>query len=164
MSEVKLFTDGSVHPQLKVGFGACLILPDNDEIINFDSMVQTKKFENTSSTKLELQSFLWAISLIPKEETKITVYTDSQNIVGLLGRRKRFEENAYVTKKGTLIANHELYKAFYLIMDQLECEIVKVKGHKTADEMDAIDELFTLVDKGSRQALRDALKLTEKRR
>ena len=36
-----------------------------------------------------------------------------QNIIGLKDRRDGFEKNNYVTSKGTVIKNHELYKDFF---------------------------------------------------
>jgi len=51
--QVYLFTDGSVHPQSGVGFGAYLLI---DRLSFSDSELETKiviqEFSNTSSTKL----------------------------------------------------------------------------------------------------------------
>jgi len=155
MNEILLFTDGSVNPQLKIGYGAYLIVwADEFEkgIIRQD--VQLKRFENTSSTKLEVQTLLWALKEVQTLNIKVIVYTDCQNILGLKERRKRFEENDYMTGKNKKIANHELYKEFYNITDRLDCDFIKVKGHKVKNEKDEIDKLFTLVDKASRNALR----------
>ena len=85
---------------------------------------------------------------------KIIVYTDCQNIIGLKDRRERFEKNNYMTSKGSVIKNHELYKAFFKRVDILDCEFIKVKGHKKSSEKNKIDEIFTIVDKASRNALR----------
>ena len=38
--------------------------------------------------------------------------------------------------------------------DQLDCELVKVRGHQASNQKDDIDKLFTLVDRASRNALR----------
>ena len=65
MKKIKLFTDSSVNPQEKIGFGSFLILEENE--ISFEDMkkdIKIKRFENTSSTKLELQTFLWALDEI----------------------------------------------------------------------------------------------------
>ena len=155
MADLKLFTDGSVNPQAKIGYGAYLLVEDMDASIDLlEDTVKTKRFEETSSTKLELQTLLWALNDIQTAGNHVTVYTDSQNTVGLLNRRERFEKNDYLTSKGKLIANHELYKEFFRLTDSLECSFVKVKGHKQTSDMDLIDKIFVLVDKGSREALR----------
>lgn len=118
--------------------------------------IKTKRFENTSSSKLELEALLWAFSEFNGANYKIFVYTDCQNIIGLKTRRERFEKNDYLSRTNKRIKNHELYKAFYKITDLLDCEFVKVKGHKKKETKDEIDKIFTLVDKASRNALREA--------
>ena len=116
--------------------------------------MKVRRFEHTSSTKLELQTLLWALKDIQTLESKVTVYTDSQNIMGLPVRRERFEQNSYRSKKGRLLNNYELYQEFYRMTDQLKCRFVKVRGHQVSSQKDDIDRLFTLVDRASRNALR----------
>jgi len=154
-----LFTDGSANPQKKIGFGAYLLLNEGEldsTTLSKDDVV-TKRFENTSSSKLELQAMLWALNEINVKNSKIVIFTDCQNIIGLCDRRERFEKNNYMTSKKTLIKNHELYKEFYALTDKVECDFVKVKGHKKNEEKNVIDKIFTLVDKAARDALRDII-------
>jgi len=113
-----------------------------------------RRFENTSSAKLELQTLLWALSDIQELGSRVIVYTDSQNIMGLPGRRNRLEENEYRSKKNRRLRNDELYQEFYRMTDQMDCEFVKVRGHQVSNQKDDIDRFFTLVDKASRHALR----------
>jgi len=154
-SKVYLFTDGSVNPKSGVGFGVYLLL-DKLEFLHaeLEKKIKIKKFDNTSSTKLELEALLWALDEVNFKDFKIIVYTDCQNIIGLQDRRDGFERKNYMTSKGMLIKNHELYKDFFKRLDILDCEFIKVKGHKKSSEKDKIDEIFTLVDKASRNALR----------
>jgi ribonuclease HI len=155
MDELMLFTDGSVDTQSKIGYGAYLAVSERG--LSLDSLresVKVKRFDHTSSTKLELQTLLWALKDIQALEGKVIVYTDSQNIMGLPGRRERFEQNSYRSKKGRLLNNYELYQEFYRITDQLDCKFVKVRGHQVSHQKNDIDRLFTLVDRASRNALR----------
>ena len=155
MDELMLFTDGSVNTQSKIGYGAYLAVSEDG--LSLDSLrerVKVKRFEHTSSTKLELQTLLWALKDIQALGGKVIVYTDSQNIMGLPGRRERFEQNSYRSKKGRLLNNYELYQEFYRVTDQLKCRFVKVRGHQVSNQKDDIDRLFTLVDRASRNALR----------
>ena len=150
-----LFTDGSVDTQSKIGYGAYLAVSEHG--LSLDSLrecVKVRRFEHTSSTKLELQTLLWALEDIQALESKVTVYTDSQNIMGLPVRRERFEQNSYRSKKGRLLNNYELYQEFYRMTDQLNCKFIKVRGHQVSKQKDEIDRLFTLVDRASRNALR----------
>ena len=154
-----IFTDGSVNPHSNIGYGAYLAVPEHG--LSLDSLrprVKVRRFEHTSSTKLELQTLLWALSDIQPLGSRVIVYTDSQNIIGLQGRRARFEENEYRSRKGKRLNNYELYQEYYRMTDQLDCEFVKVRGHQRSDQKDDIDRLFTLVDRASRNALREEMK------
>jgi len=155
MDEMMLFADGSVNPHSNIGYGAYLAVPEGG--LSLDLLrrsMKVRRFEHTSSTKLELQTLLWALSDIQTLGCRVIVYTDSQNIMGLLGRRYRFEQNDYRSKKNKRLNNYELYKEFYRMTDQLDCEFVKVHGHKVSNQKDDIERLFTLVDRASRNALR----------
>jgi len=69
----------------------------------------------------------------------------------------KFEKNSYMTSKGREINNSELYKDFFKKIDILDCQFIKVKGHKKASIKSEIDEIFTLVDRATRKALRAIL-------
>jgi ribonuclease HI len=151
-----LFTDGSVNPQSKIGYGAYLVLADKHIALDeLNKQVIVKRFENTSSTKLELQTLLWALNNIQSADN-LTIYTDSQNIIGLPSRREYFEKNDYYSKNHKRLNNYQLYQEFYKIVDQLDYELIKVRGHKVANQKNDIDRIFTLVDRASRNALRSA--------
>ena len=155
MDELKLFADGSVNTQSRIGYGAYLAVSECG--LSLDALrtrVKVRRFEHTSSTKLELQTLLWALNDIQVLGRKVIVYTDSQNILGLQGRRDRFEQNDYRSKKNIRLNNYELYQEFYRMIDQLDCELVKVRGHQVSNQKTDIDRLFTLVDRASRKALR----------
>ncbi len=85
----------------------------------------------------------------------IEVYTDCQNIIGLQDRREKLEKNNFHSSSGKLMNNHELYKDFYEKLDDLNLTFIKVKGHKKSSLKDEIDNIFNLVDKASRKALRE---------
>lgn len=155
MDELILFTDGSVDNRSNIGYGAYLVTSDiKCSSDSLKSCVNVRRFEHTSSTKLELQTLLWALNDIRYLGRKVIAYTDSQNIVGLRGRRDRFEKNGYYTKKGKRLNNYKLYQEFYELIGEMDCEFVKVRGHLASNQKDDIDRLFFLVDKASRNALR----------
>jgi ribonuclease HI len=155
MDELILLTDGSVNTQSNIGYGAYLAVSERGlSLESLRTRVKVRRFAHTSSTKLELQTLLWALSDIQALGSKVIVYTDSQNIMGLQGRRDRFEQNDYRSKKNKRLNNYELYQEFYRMIDQLDCELVKVRGHQVSNQKDDIDRLFTLVDRASRNALR----------
>ncbi|MDG1287722.1 MAG: hypothetical protein P8P30_09205 [Rickettsiales bacterium] len=160
MPQVHIFTDGSVKTQSKVGYGAMLIVTDLEvPTESLKESVAVKRFEQTSSTKLELQTLLWALgevsALAKSRERVLMAYTDSQNIIGLPQRRAQLERNDYFSSKGRRLNNSELYQEFYRLTDQLNCQFIKVKGHQPSKDKDKIDRIFSLVDHASRSALRE---------
>lgn len=155
-----LFTDGSADTKTRIGFGAYLVINSTESpLADLKTKVKVKKFENTSSTTLELQTLLWAMDdafLLRTEKTKrVAVYSDSQNILGLLARRSSLEVREYFSRDGKQLNNTELYQQFFKTMDQCDCQIIKVDGHKPRHSKNDIDHLFVLVDKAARFALRE---------
>ena len=158
MKKIKIFCDGSVNPQKKIGYGAYLLIEDDKINIKvLKEKIVLKKFEDTSSTKLEMETFLWAINDLELSNAIIEIYTDCQNIIGLENRRNKLEKNDYISGKGKLMNNHDLYKRFYEFVDKKNLVFIKVKGHKKNSLKDEIDNIFNLVDKASRNALREDL-------
>jgi ribonuclease HI len=155
MDELMIFIDGSVDTRSGIGHGA--YLSNLNRGLSLDSLrscVKVKKFENTSSTKLELQTLLWALSDVQALGKRVIIYTDSQNIMRLRGRRDHFEQNDYHSKKNRRLNNYELYQAFFIMTDPLDCEFIRVRGHKASHQKNEIDAIFALVDRASRNALR----------
>jgi len=157
MNEIMLLTDGSLNPQSNIGYGAYLAVLEESglSLDSLKKLVKVKRFEHTSSTKLELQTLLWALNDIQALGRKVILYTDSQNIIGLGRRRERFEVNDYRSRKNKLIRNYQLYQEYFRITDQLDFELYKVQGHKASNQKDYIDRLFTIVDRASRNAMRE---------
>lgn len=150
-----LFTDASVDPKTKIGYGAYLLLGEFElEAPLAKLKVNVKRFKCTTSSKLELETFLWALQKLPTKNSKVIVYTDCQNIINLKDREDKIKKSGYMTKRGTLIKNHMLYEKFYELTDLYECDFIKVKGHKRSEDKDDIDKYFTLVDRAAREALR----------
>ena len=115
LKKIKIFCDGSVNPQKKIGYGAYLLIEDDKINIKvLKEKIVLKKFEDTSSTKLEMETFLWAINDLELSNAIIEIYTDCQNIIGLENRREKLEKNDYKSGKGKIINNHDLYKKLFL--------------------------------------------------
>ncbi len=160
MTHLNIFTDGSVNTQLKIGYGACLVVSElGTPLEPLKDTVKVKRFEHTSSTKLELQTLFWAlnemIASANGNDISLTVYTDSQNIMGLPRRRTRLEQYNYFSSKNKRLNNYELYQEYYRLTDKLKCRFIKVIGHQASSKKDEVDKLFGLVDQASRRALRN---------
>ncbi|NCB08573.1 MAG: ribonuclease H [Bacteroidia bacterium] len=150
-----LFADGSADEQTGIGYGAYLLV-DNPELPLdlLKEQVIVRRFENTSSSRLEIQTLNLALGEIQPFTGKIRVYSDSQNIISLPERRERLEKNNFRSKGNRLLKNAELYQEFYQKTDHLNIEFVKVSGHMKTLEKNSSDLIFTLVDRASRKALR----------
>ena len=96
--------------------------------------MRVRFFEQTNSTRLELQTLLWALdetnALASDHELALTVYKYSQNIIGLPERRFHLERNNYFSSKNRQRNNYDLYQEFYRLISKLNCEFVKVLGHQ----------------------------------
>ncbi len=157
MTDWLLFTDGSVNTQTKSGYGAALLVASNDHSQTLNELkdrIRFHKFTETSSTQIELQTLLWALAEVPESCSPLTIYTDSQNILGLAARRAGFEAQNYHSKSGRPRRNATLYQAFFQLIDLRDLKLVKVKGHKSVAQRDDVDRLFSLVDRAARKACR----------
>jgi ribonuclease HI len=167
MYSFALFTDVSVNPQRKLGVGGYLLVPvsflENEphdiERGEVSARIKIKRFEETSSTKLEVQTVLWALEDLREELTGATlgslqIYTDSQCVAGLVGRRAGLVNNDFLAKRsGRPLTNAPLYRAFYAAYDQLGFQLIKVPGHSRACYRDTVQRVFSYVDKEVRKAL-----------
>ena len=148
-----LFIDGSVNPKSKVGYGAYLVVENLSFPIDVKT-IKTKMFQDTSSTKLELETLLWALEEIGKEGSFI-IYTDCQNIISLPSRREKLLCQSSQTTKPKTTANHLLYNRFFRAMDNTQYSFIKVEGHKQKNLKNDIDKIFSDVDKVARNRLRE---------
>ena len=176
MSSFALFTDVSLNPQLKSGVGGYLLVPvsfleiepHKVEQAEVSTLLKTKHFTDTSSTKLEVQTVLWAIENSLEELThsargNLQVYTDSQCVAGLLSRRARLTDNDFVAKRsGKPLINARLYREFYDAYDKLGFQLIKVSGHSRASSHDTVHRIFSYVDREARKALTSWIDSTEK--
>jgi predicted GIY-YIG superfamily endonuclease/ribonuclease HI len=159
-----LFTDVSVNPGLKLGIGAYVMVPASFPEASSGTIarseitarIKVRKFEGTSSTRLELQTVLWAL-----EENRhgpygnLTIYSDSQCVSGLLKRKPRLLAGGFLSKKtNRQLGNASLYRTFYEFHDELGFQVVKVAGHSASRVHDTAHRIFSFVDKKARKALK----------
>jgi|WetSurMetagenome_2_1015567.scaffolds.fasta_scaffold279806_1 ribonuclease HI len=159
-----LFTDVSVSPGLKLGVGAYMMIPASfTEAFagvsgrpKIAGQLKVRRFEGTSSTRLELQTILWALTenrQVPPGS--LTIYTDSQCVSGLLKRKPRLLAGGFLSKKtNRQLNNASLYRTFYEFHDKLGFHIVKVDGHSGSRVRDTAHRIFSFVDKEARKALK----------
>jgi len=169
-----LFTDVSVSPVLKLGVGAYVIIPASfleasSGVIakpQITGRIKVRRFEETSSTRLELQTVLWALTENRQgPHGNLTIYSDSQCVSGLLNRKPRLLAGGFLSKKtNRQLGNASLYRTFFELHDELGFHVVKVDGHSGTRIRDAVQRIFSFVDKEARKALKTWLsELAEKR-
>ncbi len=164
MKDIALFTDVSVDPRLKLGVGVYLAIPasfleassGDIDMVEVAARIKVRRFEDTTSAKLELQTVLWAIQAQQKAfKGKLCVYTDSRCVSGLLKRRARLVAEDFLSRRsGRLLKNASLYRSFFKLNDTLGFEVIKVQGHTNARTPDTVSRIFSVVDKEARKALR----------
>jgi ribonuclease HI len=163
-----LITEASMDPRLKCGVGGYLFLPaasldagpgsiDNAHIME---EIILRKFTETGSTRLEVQTALWALgdyrdTLMIPGHGELTLYTDSQCVAGLIRRRSGLENNKYISgkRKGEM-KNASLYRTFYALHDELGFRVVRVAGHSPSSSHDTLQQLFSCVDRETRKVMR----------
>jgi predicted GIY-YIG superfamily endonuclease len=167
LNDIALFTDVSLNPELKLGVGAYVAVPGSFLQASFRTIersevadrLKVRRFEGTSSTKLEVQTVLWALeeyrtSKVP-EHGKLRLYTDSQCVSGLLKRRLPLSAGGFLSKRTDRpLRNAPLYRAFYEFHDELGFEVIKVEGHSASRLHDTAHRIFSFVDKEVRKALK----------
>jgi len=168
IKDFALLTDSRVSPGLKLGVGAYVMLPASlldspaglIEKSEITGQLTVRRFEDTSSTRLELQTVLWALTEVRlAPQGSLTIYSDSQCVSGLLKRKRRLLAEGFISKKTDQeLGNASLYRTFYKFHDTLGFRIVKVAGHSASRAQDTAHRIFSFVDKEARKALKLWLK------
>jgi ribonuclease HI len=170
--DLALFTDVSVSPVHKLGVGAYVMVPASlleasPGVIarpQITRRLKVRRFEGTSSTRLELQTVLWALTENRRRlRGRLTIYSDSQCVSGLLKRKSRLLAGGFLSKKTERhLRNASLYRTFCELHDELGFHVVKMDGHSKSRVHDTAHRIFSCVDKEARKALKIWLKeLTE---
>ena len=160
-----LFTDGSLNPQRRIGIGIALLVPADYleqpvKDITADGVAErcfSNRFTDTSATQLEVETALWALAAANPVPARL--YTDSQCIVRLPGRRDNLQRNDYLTKStGKPIRHADLYRHYFALRDGLGFEEIKVSGHSDYRYQDTLHRIFHYVDREARRQLKQWLR------
>lgn len=164
MKDFALFTDVSVNPVLKLGVGACLVLPASFLDVPFPGIekseitgrITLRRFEATTSTKLEIETVLWALGgHWKRSKGRLNLYTDSQCISGLLKRKPGLLAGDFISRTTNLqLRNAPLYRRFYALHDEFAFKVIKVDGHSKTQARDTAHRIFSIVDWEARRALK----------
>ena len=148
----EIYTDGSCHTQQCIGAWASVILIAEQKI------VLSGKENNTTHNRMEILAVINSLKHIQtyfKSITKIKVVSDSQYVIGLIGRQSKFTKSDFTTKAGNDIRSIDLVKELLHLVAEFDLEFVKIKAHQKATEHINYN---IEVDMLSRQLIRAAVK------
>jgi ribonuclease HI len=154
-----VFTDASFDPQLKRGVMGYLQIDANhiEHASDKELIVHTEMIAEPTSSRMELRAVLWALESVVAKGKPIALYTDYEAVVKLMDRRKKLEEKNFKSlKTGLALANADLYLRLFELFDMTAPEIYWLKGHKPKPERGPTDHLLSLVDKKTREILRNS--------
>lgn len=168
MNNYSLFTDASLNPMRKVGVGGYIFVSESFvknsssriNISELNEILVLRRFEDTSSTKLEVQTVLWAleeycIRSAGSESGRLHLYSDSQCVEGLLSRRVRLESSGFQCRRGSrLLKNASLYRQYYEFHDRLKFDVTKVAGHTPSHSRNTIERIFSVIDQKVRKEVK----------
>jgi ribonuclease HI len=145
----EIYTDGSCHTQQCVGAWAAVLLIDEQKI------VLSGKENDTTHNRMAVINAIKYIQQHFTIITKIKIVSDSQYVIGLIGRQSKFATSNFTTKAGNDICNVDLVKELLHLVSIINVEFVKIKAHQKATD---VVNYNIEVDKLSRQLVREAVK------
>lgn len=103
-------------------------------------------FRLTTNNRMELLSVIVALETLKKEESEVTIYSDSKYVVDSVEKNWVFgwEKKNFKDKK-----NEDLWKRFLTIYRKHHVKFVWVKGHNTNKENNRCDVLAVAAALGS---------------
>lgn len=117
-----IYTDGSCNTQNLLGAWAAIVLSPDEKV------VLSGKEENTTHQRMELLAVIRALEFV--SVPAVTVYSDSQYVTGLVGRKEKLAAKGFLTNKGVPIRNLDLVQQFFSLEAAMEVTFVKVKAHR----------------------------------
>ena len=129
--EIEIYTDGSCHTQSGIGAWVAIILAEKEKITLSGSEA------NTTNNRMELTAVLKAMEYVSMNHSSysaIKIYSDSQYIIGLSGRKEKLLGKDFITKGGNELPNTDLIKLFFACIAKHNIEFVKIKAHQKRGE------------------------------
>ena len=152
MNSAEIYTDGSCHTQQCIGAWAAIILIDQQKI------VLSGRENDTTHNRMEILAVINSLKHVQqnfKSVSEVKIVSDSQYVIGLVGRQSKFTASDFTTKAGKDIRNVDLVKELLILLSLTSVQFVKIKAHQKATE---IVNYNIEVDKLSRQLVREAVK------
>jgi len=140
-SQITIYTDGSCNTQSLTGAWAAIILAAADKVI------LSELEQNTTHNRMELTAVIRAIAYAVHHYpgVQLHVFTDSQYVVNLTGRKERLKSANFITKKGAVLNNADLLQHLIFYIENYPIVFVKVKAHQKASEAENINREVDMI-------------------
>ena len=142
---MKIFTDGSAHPNPGPGGFGVVVVDDDDNLIDCYS----KQTENTTNNREEIKAILYSMVIYGfghDEWTAPTVYSDSNYCVQTFTNwMYGWERNGWVKSDKKVPENLDLIQAYFVLekAHTSMIHLVKIKGHAGHKWNELADKLAT---------------------
>jgi len=131
MQSIEVYTDGSCHTQQCIGAWASVLLHTEGKITLSGHELDTT--HNRMEILAVSNSIKHVIQHFPQVK-EIKIISDSQYVIGLIGREKKFIASNYKTKAGADIRNVDLVKELLALLKTINVEFTKIKAHQKPSE------------------------------
>ncbi len=147
---IKVYTDGSCHPPLKIGAFAAIIVAEAE-------IVLAEQHEDTTNNQMELMAVIRSLEYLQSHYSsaaEIVFHLDSQYVMRLPLRGASLQAQGFKTKKGKAIPNQAEVQFFLKLIAERPCRFIKVRAH---EKKNIADPLHRKVDLMSRRMVRAAV-------
>lgn len=152
METIEIYTDGSCHTQQCIGAWASVLLHAEGKITLSGNELDTT--HNRMEILAVSNSIKYVIQHLPHAK-EIKIISDSQYVIGLIDREKKFIASNYKTKAGVDIRNVDLVKELLRLLKTIKVEFTKIKAHQKPSEATKYN---IEVDKMCREIVRKLVK------
>lgn len=129
MNDLQIYTDGAYSPLRDQGGVGIIILQDGKKILEYSN-----KYERTSNNQMEIGAVIIALRLIKDPYDSITIYTDSQYVIGCATLGWKRKKNSKLWE--------EFDKQYERVLELCpNIEFVHVKGHSDNYWNNYVDKL-----------------------
>ena len=152
MDEIFIYTDGSCNTLHRIGAWASIIL------LGPEKKVLQGQALNTTHQRMELTAVIHTLEFLIENKLSslpITLYTDSQYVMGLGQRKERLTASDFKTRKNNTLPNSDLINSLFCYAENLRLTIVKVKSHQKNSHH---EQMNGEVDKLCRKMVRNLVK------
>ena len=140
---MKIYTDGSAHPNPGPGGFGVVVVDDNDNLIDCYS----KQTNETTNNREEIKAILYSLIVYGRghdEWTAPVVYSDSNYCVQTFTDwMYRWQRNGWVKSDNKIPENLDLIQAYFDCEKEGRITLMKIKGHAGHKWNELADKLAT---------------------